>query len=416
MSGSVRIFRRADELLTMSGAARKGGRHVIEDDLGIIPRASMVVRGGRIVWLGPDRSLPREWARSAGQEFDLKGRSVLPGFIECHTHLVFGGDRAEEFEWRLRGTSYQEISARGGGILSTVRQTRKASPASLLKTAQARAERFLAQGVTTLEVKSGYGLTLKDEFKCLEVAAKLRGPRIHATFLGAHALPPEFKSYESYLEYLGVEVLPSLKRRGLAHRVDIFVEKGFFPVEAARTYLARAKTLGFETVIHADQLSLSGGADLAVELGSRSADHVIQVGDGQIAAMAQSEVTAVLLPAADLYMRCPYPPARKLIEAGARVALATDFNPGSSPTQDLNLTGLLARLQMGMSLPEVFGAYTVGAAWALGCAAERGSLELDKRADFFSTPESWRLFFYEAGRVIPKDVFVNGVKKWSEAD
>lgn len=416
MSGPVRIFRRADELLTLSGAARKGGRHVVEEDLGVVPRGTMVVRAGRIVWLGPDRSLPREWARSRAQEFDLKGRSVLPGFVECHTHLVFGGDRAEEFEWRLRGTSYQEISARGGGILSTVRQTRGASSAALLKRAQARAERFLAQGVTTLEVKSGYGLTLKDEFKCLEVAAKLKGPRVHATFLGAHALPPEFKSYEAYLEHLGREVLPALKKRGLASRVDIFVEKGFFPVEAAREYLRMARSLGFETVVHADQLSLSGGAALAVELGSRSADHVIQVGEEQIKALAGSETTAVLLPTADLYMRCPYPPARQLIEAGARVALATDFNPGSSPTQDLNLTGLLARLQMGMSLPEVFGAYTVGAAWALGCAADRGSLELDKRADFFSTPESWRLFFYEAGRVIPKEVFVNGIKRWTEKD
>lgn len=416
MTGSVRIFRRADELVTMQGAAQKDGRHVIEEDLSIIPKGTMVVRGGKIAWIGPDRALPREWAKARASEIDLKGQTVLPGFIECHTHLVFAGDRAEEFEWRLRGTSYSEISARGGGILSTVKQTRAASQAKLLALAQERSDRFLKQGVTTLEVKSGYGLNLKDEMKCLEVAAKLKGPKTVSTFLGAHALAPEFKSYEEYLRHLGREVLPKLKKRGLARRVDIFIEKGFFPVEAAREYLRTARDLGFEVTIHADQLSLSGGTSLAIELGGRSADHVIQIGDSEIAKMAASSVTAVLLPAADLYMRCPYPPARKLIDAGARVALATDFNPGTSPTQDLNLTGLLARLMMGMTLPEVFGAYTVGAASALGCAGDRGSLGLDKRADFVSTPESWRMFFFEAGKVIVKEVFVGGVKRASVRD
>ncbi|MBX3032298.1 MAG: imidazolonepropionase [Bdellovibrionaceae bacterium] len=408
MAGKIAIFTKADLILTLAGAARQGGRRVKEADLGFLEKASMVCRDGRLEWIGPHRRLPKQYARARHREVELKGSTVLPGLVECHTHLVFAGDRAAEFEQRNQGVSYQEIAARGGGILSTMKRTRAASTAELARLAQHRADVFAAQGVTTLEVKSGYALNLKDELRQLEAAGRLKGPRVRRTFLAAHALPPEFKTYEEYLEFLGQEVLPAVKRKKLAERVDIFVEKGFFPAEASRRYLEKAKALGFQTLIHADQLSLSGGTRLAVELGSLSADHVIQVGEGEIRALAASETTAVLLPSADLYMKCAYPPARQMIDAGVRVALATDFNPGTSPSQDVNLVGLLARLEMKMTLPEVISAYTVGAAHALGRAQEIGSLEVGKCADFVNTTADWRTLFYSVGERSYQGVYCQG--------
>lgn len=391
------IAKKAEMILTLKGAARKEGRRVLEEDLGILKKASIVCRKGKIEWIGPHSKLPKEYARKNAKEVNCEGQTILPGFIECHTHLVFAGDRAAEFELRNTGTSYQEIAARGGGILSTMKAVRKISPAQLLKDSQKRVNEFLRQGVTTLEIKSGYGLNLPAEVKTLEVAGRLKGPRILRTFLGAHALPPEYSSYEEYLEILANQVLPTIKKRKLAERVDIFIEKGFFPREASEKYLQRARDLGFQITVHADQLSLSGGTTTAIKIGAQSADHVIQLEENEIQALAKTQTTAVLLPAADLYMRCAYPKARSMIDAGVRVALATDFNPGSSPTQDLSLVGLLARLEMKMTLPEVIAAYTVGAAFALGQQKITGSLQLGYAADFVCTENDWRTLFYSAG-------------------
>ena len=269
------------------------------------------------------------------------------------------------------------------GYFLPSKATRNCSAVELLKLSRQRAQEFLRQGVTTLEIKSGYGLSLKDEVKCLQVIQKISELKTVSTFLGAHAKPPEFDSYEKYLNFLAEEVLPVVRRKKLAERVDIFIENGFFPEEASRHYLQKAKALGFAVTIHADQLSLSGGTLAAVDLNALSADHVIQIKEDEIRKISQSETTAVLLPAADLYMKCNYPPARALLDAGARVALATDFNPGTSPTQDLSLVGLLARLEMKMTLPEVINAYTLGAAYALGKQNQRGTLEVGKDADFY---------------------------------
>jgi imidazolonepropionase len=310
---------------------------------------------------------------------------------------VFAGQRYEEFELRNNGVSYQEISARGGGILSTMRATRATTKKNLLNLAQARTDEFFRQGVTTLEIKSGYALNFKDEIKQLEVISQLRGPDCISTFLGAHALPPEFSNYKDYLKFLSDKILPVVKRRKLASRVDIYIEKGFFPIAESHQYLQHAKQLGFDLVIHADQLTLSGGTQIAVDLNAKSADHVIQISEKEIKALAESEVTAILLPAADLYMKCAYPPARSLIDKGARVALATDFNPGSSPTQDLSLVGLLARLYMKMTLPEVMSAFTIGGAYALGEESRKGALVAGYRADFIVSAVEWRGLFYQAG-------------------
>ena len=405
------LLKNISTLLTLQGAAAKGGRRVSEEDLSVHTNYSLLIEKDKIAWLGPAQKLPRELAKKKNlREFNMKGKTVLPGFVESHTHLIFAGDRAAEFEMRNQGVSYQEIAARGGGILSTMRNTRQASVAELAKSGQTRADDFVAQGVTTLEIKSGYGLSLKDEVKVLQAADKVVGPRTVKTFLGAHALPPEFKTYEEYLNFLAAEVLPVIKKKKLATRVDVFIEKGFFPAVESEKYLRQAQALGFDVLVHADQLSLSGGSDVAVRIGALSGDHLLQVTDPEIRNLAKSETTCMLLPAADLYMKCKYPPARQMIDAGARVALATDFNPGSSPTQDLNLVGLLARLEMKMSLPEVIAAYTVGAAHALNLHNEIGSLQVGKSADILCIESDWRTLFYNVGKNEKKTVFSRGRK------
>lgn len=405
------LLKNISTLLTLQGASAKNGRHIKEEDLGIMNQASVVMDKDKILWVGPHKKLSKEWAKKKGmRELDMKGKTVLPGFVECHTHLVFAGDRAAEFEMRNQGVSYQEIAAKGGGILSTMRKTRSSTLKDLVATGQKRVNHFLAQGVTTLEVKSGYALNLKDEIKVLQAIQELKGPRTVSTFLGAHALPPEYKSYEEYLTFLAEKVLPVVAKKKLARRVDVFIEKGFFPAEASERYLRRAQELGFDVLIHADQMSLSGGSEVAVRLGALSGDHLLQIEEKEIRNLAKSEVTGVLLPTADLYTKTKYPPARAMIDAGVRVALATDFNPGTSPTQDLNLVGLLARLEMKMSLPEVIAAYTVGAAHALNLHKEVGSIEVGKSADVVGIDQEWSCLFYSVGEHAEKVVFSRGKK------
>lgn len=397
------------ELLTLAPAMKKEGRKITEHDLGLAKNQAMHIEKGRIAWIGPQKQIPKQLAKQKKlKEFSAKGLTVMPGLVECHTHLVFGGSRAAEFELRNQGVSYQEIAKRGGGILSTMKLTREMSPKALKSISQERVNEFASQGVTTLEIKSGYALDEKNEIKCLKVAKSLEGPRIVTTFLGAHAKPPEFDSYKAYLDFLQAKVLPQVKKQKLSNRVDVYVENGFFSKEDSREFLKAAQAMSFEVLLHADQLTLSGGADLGVELNALSGDHLIQIEEPQIQKLAKSQVTCVLLPAADLYMKCKYPPARKLIEAGARVALATDFNPGTSPTQDVNLVGLLARLEMKMTLPEVISAYTVGAAYALDLQSEVGSLELGKSADFLCTDVNWQQLFYSIGERSPTYVYKSG--------
>ncbi len=402
------LYTNISEMLTLEKAQARQGRRIQESDLDIHQKMALLIEGGKIVWLGSQNKIPRDLAPKNIKEKSLKGFTVLPGFVECHTHTVFAGSRAGEFELRNRGVSYQEISAQGGGILSTVKATRKISTEKLLEQTEKRAQEFLRQGVTTLEIKSGYGLSLKDEVKCLQVVDQIVSLKTVATFLGAHAKPVEFETYEEYLDYLSEIVLPVIKKKKLAERVDIFIEKGFFPLEASKKYLQKAQDLGFAITIHADQLSLSGGSQAAIDLKALSADHVIQIKEAEIKKIANSETTAVLLPTADLYMKCSYPPARALIDAGARVALATDYNPGTSPTQDINLVGLLARLEMKMTLPEVIAAYTVGSSFALGKQKQRGSLEVGKDADFICIDSEWTELFYSAGKTQVRQVIIDG--------
>jgi imidazolonepropionase len=330
------------------------------------------------------------------------GRVALPGFVDSPTHLIFAGDRIDEFEMRLQGRNYQEISASGGGILATVRRVRSASRDELKVLARPRLAQLLRFGVTTVEVKSGYGLTLADELKCLEAIAELNteGPlELVPTFLGAHAVPPEFQSDRAgYVSLLCTEMLPDVAHRKLALFCDVFCEHGAFTPAESERILERARDLGLRLKLHADELSDLGGAELASRLGATSADHLLRVSEAGMEALAAAGTVATLLPGTALFLGLDYAPARRLIQHGAAVALASDCNPGTSPTENLPLVGSLACTQMKMLPAEVLNALTLNAAAALGISDRVGSLEVGKYADLVLVDATdYRRIFYEYG-------------------
>ncbi len=401
------VLTHISEMLTLQGArACKARGPIKEEHLGLVKKQAMVVQGSKVLWTGPQTKIPREYHKIK-KHFPVHA-NIFPGFIDCHTHSLFAGDRANEFEMRLQGMTYLEIAKKGGGIFSTMRATRKASSAVLKKLLNERLLNFLKQGVTTVEVKSGYGLSVKEEIRLLKILRRQEtSVQVIATFLGAHALPPECTSTSEYLQQLQ-EALPIIAKQKLAQRVDIFIEKNYFSLDESRRFLQRAKEVGLMVTIHADQITRTGATALAVDLKAQSADHVICIDQKDIEKAALSDVTCVLLPTADFYLRCPYPPARQLIDRGARVAVATDFNPGTSPTQNLQWAGLLARQEMRMTLPEVFCATTLGAAYALGLEKSHGFLMPDANADFFIADKNWDQFFYDLSPIAMKSVWVSG--------
>jgi len=393
------LYTDIDELFSFEAFHKKAGRHPRPEDLTPLKKQCMLVDKNKIQWIGSKNKIPKKWKC---REVSLKGKKIYPGFVECHTHLVFAGDRTQEFELRQGGASYQEISAAGGGIANTVQSTRKASLSQLVNTGLKRAQIFYDQGVRTLEAKSGYGLNTNYEIKILkaqqEIAKKMaKKMKLVSTYLGPHSKSPEFSELSDYLEKILMHDLVEVQKKKLAQRVDIFVEKGFFTKDQARKYLTTAKSMGFDLTVHAEQLSHNGGLQLAMEMGALSADHLVHARDQDIVALAKSKTTAVLLPTSDYYLKIPYPRARKMLDVGARVALATDFNPGSSPTQDLAFVGLLARMEMKMSLAEVWCAYTVSAAHALGLNHQVGCLLPGFEARFFTTEAEPSHFFYSVG-------------------
>ncbi len=312
----------------------------------------------------------------------------MPGLIDCHTHLVYAGDRIDGFEARLGGDSYAAIAGRGGGILSTVRATRAASDDLLLDLAEGRVERLVAHGVTTIEVKSGYGLDPRHELRILEVVQRARQRCIAdlvPTFLGAHSLPPEARrspeARAAYVDSVVEDMLPAVVDRGLAKFCDVFVEQGAFTLEEGRRVLLAAKALGLRLKVHADQLSQGGGAGLAAEVGAVSAEHLEHASDEDLRAMAAAGTVAVLLPGAALFLRDAPPPAARFREAGVTMAVATDMNPGTSPSAHLPLMAQLAVLQGGMTLPEAILGITAHAAQALDLQQDRGRVEAGLRAD-----------------------------------
>jgi imidazolonepropionase len=349
---------------------------------GAIPDGAIAAAGGRIAWVGARGDVPGRPEALARQVHDLAGHWLTPGLIDCHTHLVYGGDRAQEFELRLQGASYEEIARAGGGIRSTVARTRAASEAELLTSAQGRVDALRAEGVTTIEVKSGYGLDLANEAKMLRVARELAGVTIKTTFLGAHALPPEYEGRSgAYIDLVVEEMLPKVD--GLADAVDAFCEKiAFSPAETRRVFAA-ARARGLPVKLHADQLSDLGGAALAAEFGALSADHIEYSSPAGIVAMARAGTVGVLLPGAFYFLReKQLPPIDELRRAGVPIAIASDSNPGSSPATSLLLMLNMAATLFRLTPEEALAGVTRNAALALGLGASHGTLEVGKAADF----------------------------------
>jgi imidazolonepropionase len=388
-------------------------------DIHVVPRAAMAWDDGVIRWVGPEAELPAEYRRA--DRLDAGGRLVIPGLVDCHTHLAFAGWRADEFEQRLGGRSYLDIARAGGGIASTVRQTRAATEEQLVERAAGFLESMLALGITTVECKSGYGLNEETELKLLRVYRRLaeeQPVRLIPTFLGAHLVPPEFgKNRDGYVDLLINRLIPTIARERLAVCCDVFVEESAFTVPEARRILRAGQAAGLAAKLHADQLTSSGGAELAAELGALSADHLEHISDHGLHAMAEAGVVAVSLPLASLYLQQPPMPARRLIEAGVAVAVATDFNPGSAPSYHLPLVLTLASTLQGMTPAESLKGATIYAARGVGLEDTVGSLEAGKAADFvvIDSPDvnHWIYHFRPNACVM---TIIGGTTRWATAN
>lgn len=373
------LYRNISQIATLEGVAKKRGRRINESDLGLIEDGAVVVdpETSRIEWIGPMNALPADYTELV-HEYDSTGEVWVPELVECHTHLVYAGSRHKDYARRCAGKTYLEIAAEGGGILSTVTKTREASMEELIESARAELERFSRFGVGTIEIKTGYGLSLESEIKILKVVRGLQQMipmTLVPTFLPAHAVPPEFKGrMDDYVDVMCREWIPEVGKQKLAEFFDVFVEQNYFTAAHARRLCETAKENGMKLKMHVDQFNTLGGTELGIELGATSVDHLDHVTDDNIRRLGESETVAVLLPGASLFTGMPFPPARRLLDAGARVALSTDFNPGTCPSRNLPLMTTLACSQMKMTVPEALAAVTYNAAAALGLEETHGWL------------------------------------------
>ncbi|HIU76165.1 MAG TPA: imidazolonepropionase, partial [Candidatus Pelethocola excrementipullorum] len=378
-----RIICHASELVTCRGDGPKRGKEM--QNIGIIKDGAVIIHDDRIVAVGTTDELLAIIDESEYEVIDAAGKAVLPGFVDSHTHFVFGGYRADEFSWRLRGDSYMSIMERGGGINASVSQTREASLEELIDAGEKRLWQMIEFGVTTVEGKSGYGLDKETELKQLRAMKALneRHPMsIVPTFLGPHSVLPEYKGRErAFIEKMLTEVMPIVKEEGLAEFADIFCEKNVFSVEDSRYYLEEAKKMGFSLKIHADEMVQLGGAELAAETGAVSADHLLQASDEGIRSMAEKGVISTILPGTAFCLKEDYARARFMIEQGSAVAIATDWNPGSCFTNSIPLLIALACIYMGLSIEEVIAGLTINGAAAVKRDHEVGSIQEGKKAD-----------------------------------
>ena len=374
-------------MLTLRGRGARRGRGL--RDLGIIKDGAVLVCDGKVAAVGTRHKLERRPSARKTEKLDVGGRIVLPGFVDSHTHLIHAASRAEEYELRLEGASYEEIARRGGGILNSVKKLRAATRDELKLRARVALERFAASGTTTIEAKSGYGLDVTSELKILSLHKELGAEQpleIASTFLGAHVVPAEFRGKargaEQYISMLEEMLLPEIAASGLAEYCDVFCDRGAFNLAQARRVLEAGKRHGMSPRVHAEQLARCGAAALGVKLGATSCDHLEQVNGADIRALAGSETVATLLPGCEFHLGLErYAPARELIDAGAIVALATDYNPGTSPTMSMPMILSLACSGLKMTPAEAITAATINAAYSLGRHRRIGSLEVDKQAD-----------------------------------
>ncbi|HLZ57908.1 MAG TPA: imidazolonepropionase [Ktedonosporobacter sp.] len=389
------VIRNIGQLVTLAQQPITGASGLLQ----IIPHAAVAVHEGKIVWIGPDNDADPVFQQDVDAKgdgialVDAQGAVVTPGFVDSHTHLVFAGDRSEEFHLRRSGMSYGELLTQGRGILTTMQATRSASAETLIQLAMARLDTMRSYGTTTVEIKTGYGLDMVTEEACLRIINGLNAHeesplhqkehnelRVVPTFLGAHSIPPEYRDRRGeYVDLVVEEMLPSFV--GLARFCDVFCEREAFTLEESRRVLTRAKELGYQLKVHADQLSPSGGSRLAAEVGATSADHLDHASDEDLDAMREAGVVATLLPGCSYTLRSPYPPARRFLDRGLHVALATDFNPGTSYCENMQMMLGLAMSAMGMTLEEALAATTINGARALGLQDQIGSIEVSKRCE-----------------------------------
>ncbi len=373
------------QIATLSGGSERPKTHDDMRDLNIIEDGAIAIVDDRIVAVGPTRDVLAEIPDASSlPSVDFPDMLALPGFVDSHTHLVFGGSREHDFVMKLAGKTYMDILRAGGGILNTLRATRTASIDELTRAAFSFGEGMLAAGTTTIEVKSGYGLSTEHEIKMLRAAHRLRSvlpTEIVSTFMGAHAVPPEFEgNTDGYVDLIVNEMIPTITAGGLAEFCDVFCEKGVFDIEQSRRVLLAAKRAGLKLKVHADELTPLGGAGLAAEVGAVSADHLLHASEDDLESMRRAGTIATLLPATSFSLNAEYAPARKMIEMGLPVALATDFNPNCA-NESMFFTLALACYKMRMHPEEAITAATINAAHALGRAGVTGSIEVGKRAD-----------------------------------
>ncbi len=402
----------ASQLVTLAGPKRpRVGAEL--NELSIVRDGGLLIDEGRIIATGSSAEIEKQISDKT-EIVDATGKVVLPGFVDAHTHPVFGGNRVDEFEQRSKGATYEEIAASGGGIRSTVRKTRAAAEDELLQQALKHAQWFLQSGTTTVEAKSGYGLSVEDELKLLHVIRNLNAAspiEFIPTFLGAHAVPEEFRSApEQYVALVIHEMLPRVAEGQFAEHCDIFCERGYFDIADAEKILNAAKEHGLRLRMHVDQLNDSGGAFLAARLRAQTADHLEQTNSAGIAALAEAGVQPVLLPGSVYSLgKDRYPRAREMIDAGLALVLATDFNPGSSPTTSMPMILSLAATQMKMSPAEGLSAATINAAYSLNRGDKIGSLEVGKRANFsiFNCSDYREIAYYFGGE-LTHSVYIGG--------
>ncbi|MGP7816952.1 imidazolonepropionase [Niallia sp. 01092] len=383
----ILYIKRSSQVITVNeGSTRpKSGQEMSE--IGVIENGSVVVEGEQITFVGSDAKAEEYVSTLNGPVtiINAEGKVLTPGLIDPHTHIVFAGSREKELEMRLKGAKYIDILKAGGGILQTTTKTREATEEQLIEESKKRLNRFLQYGVTTIEAKSGYGLTVEDELKQLRAAKRLNEQHpidLISTFMGAHAVPVEYKEDpDKFVQLVVEEMLPQVAQEKLAEFCDVFCEEGVFTVEQSEYILEEGKKLGLAPKIHADEIVQFGGAELAAKVGAVSADHLLQASDNGIRQMAEKGVIAVLLPGTAFFLMAEPANARKMIEAGVPVALSTDRNPGSSPTESLPFIMNLACLTMKMTPEEVLTACTINAAYAINKANEIGSIEIGKKAD-----------------------------------